>query len=86
MSQHRLRGTWEDDPAPLPFPGSVAGRFAGAGDQVPSHRLSHADAADASTDELIDSVEQELDRISLRFHELRDMLTPFGDEDPPPAA
>ena len=86
MSQHRLRGTWEDDPAPLPFPGSVAGRLAGSEDRTAAHRISSADAADASTDELIESVEREMDRISLRFRELQDMLSPFGDEDPPPAA
>ncbi len=78
MNRFRLRGTWEEDPAPIPFPVSQAGRQAGA----------EADERDApSSDEVIRGVEAEFDRISLKIDELRDMLTPYqGDTDPPPAA
>lgn len=88
MNRHHLRGTWEDDPAPLPFPGTP-GRQAGA---TPSptigrsaDRGTDADAA-AATDRVIADVDTHLDRISYKIDELRDLLMPFEGSDPPPAA
>lgn len=78
MNRFRLRGTWEDDPAPLPFPGAQAGRQAGATADTPSDEI-------ASTDDVIRSVEAEFERASLKIDELRSMLEPY-DGDPPPAA
>lgn len=88
MNRFRLRGTWEEDPAPIPFP---AGRSAGA--DSGAHEAADAidrrtDDRDAmSTDEVIEAVEGELDRLTLRIDELRAMVTPFPDgSDPDPAA
>ncbi len=80
MNRFRLRGTWEDDPAPIPFPGAFAGRHAG--------KLDRSDLADApSADAIIRDVEAELERASLKIDELRELLSPFdSDIDPPPAA
>lgn len=86
MNRYRLRGTWEDDPAPIPFPGTRPGRQAG-GTAEPQRHAQAADADIPSTDELIDSVDSHLDRISYKIDELRQMLSPFdGETDPPPAA
>ncbi|MEL6499148.1 MAG: hypothetical protein AAF937_03275 [Planctomycetota bacterium] len=80
MNRFRLRGTWEDDPAPIPFP---SGRDAGATETTGDHAFDHA----ATTDDVIRSVEAEFERASLKIDELRDLLSPFnGDTDPPPAA
>lgn len=80
MNQFRLRGTWEDDPAPLPFPAPHrAGRNAGATED----RDTQSPVAD--TDSVIADVEAHLDRVTYKIDELRDLLTPF-DRDPPPAA
>ncbi|MGP1273622.1 MAG: hypothetical protein ACTS22_09845 [Phycisphaerales bacterium] len=86
MSRHRLRGTWEEDPAPLPFPSGAAGRSAGADEDAPPQRFEPGDHAERSTDALIEGVEAEMERLNARFRELRSMLTPFEGEDPPPAA
>ncbi|MEM9165652.1 MAG: hypothetical protein AAGB48_01360 [Planctomycetota bacterium] len=87
MNRHRLRGTWEDDPAPIPFPGqdgaAPAGRQAGGQDD-PVH--PETQPADADTDGLIESVDRELDAASYRLDELRRLVTPFEDDDPPSAA
>jgi hypothetical protein len=82
MNRFRLRGTWEDDPAPLPFPGVAAGRQAGA----PADAASDTAADEITpTDDVIRGVEAEFERASLKIDELRSMLEPF-DGDPPPAA
>lgn len=85
MNRFRLRGTWEDDPAPFPFPGALRGaqpgRRAGTEDQPRDIHLADA----PSTDALIRNVEAEFERASLKIDDLRDMLTPF-DGDLPPAA
>lgn len=81
MNQFRLRGTWEDDPAPLPFPGSAAGRDAGARGATQDREPA------ATTEQVIAGVDKHLDRMSFKLDELRDMLTPFdGGGDPPSAA
>lgn len=82
MNQFRLRGTWEDDPAPLPFPAPLrAGRNAGATED----RDTQSPVADTDSDSVIAGVEAHLDRVTYKIDELRDLLTPF-DRDPPPAA
>ncbi|MEM8756242.1 MAG: hypothetical protein AAGF47_00480 [Planctomycetota bacterium] len=80
MNRFRLRGTWEEDPTPIPFP---AGREAGAED-----RPAPADTdRQMSTDEVIETVEGELDRLTLRIDDLRRMVMPFDDgNEPDPAA
>lgn len=83
MNRFRLRGTWEDDPAPIPFPGTAAGRHAGQAEQSGDANLADA----PTTDDVIRNVEAELERASFKIDELRDLLAPFdGDIDPPPAA
>ncbi|RNC80392.1 MAG: hypothetical protein ED559_00835 [Phycisphaera sp.] len=86
VNRFRLRGTWEDDPAPIPFPRDVAGRDAGAGStatrasQVPETQLSER------TRELIDNVDEEIDRLQLRFDEFRHLLEAEEFEDDGPTA
>jgi hypothetical protein len=73
MNRFRLRGTWEDDPEPIPFPTHQAGRHAGA----------RTGPAHLSTDELIASVGSELEAVSYRFEELRRL---FDTNDDGPSA
>ncbi|GAB5497512.1 MAG: hypothetical protein Phyf2KO_25920 [Phycisphaerales bacterium] len=87
MNRFRLRGTWEEDPAPIPFPRDVAGRDAGAGEEtsrasdIPETQLSER------TRELIENVDEEIDRLQLRFDEFRHLLeTEEPDYDGPTAA
>lgn len=76
MDRFRLRGTWEDDPAPIPFP---AGRDADA-------KPSRPDPAELSGTELSESVESELDFITYRFNELRELFGAGPDDDDSPTA
>lgn len=86
MNQFRLRGTWEEDPAPIPFPRDVAGRNAGSGQrpsrasQIPETQLSER------TRELIETVDEEIDHLQLRFDEFRHLLETENIEDDGPTA
>ena len=86
MDHFRLRGTWEEDPAPIPFPRSVAGRDAGSSG---STQTKPAEAVGA-VDDTIAGVERELDRLQLRFDQFKDLfdasLEGFDDGDHPSAA
>lgn len=73
MNRFRLRGTWEDDPAPIPFPTPQPGRNADG----------RTDPAHLTTDGLIASVSSELEAVSYRFEELRRL---FGPNDDGPSA
>ena len=73
MNRFRLRGTWEEDPAPIPFPRQVPGRTAGdrpksPADSVPETQLS------ARTRELMANVDEQFDRLQLNFNEFRDLI------------
>ncbi|HED54396.1 MAG TPA: hypothetical protein ENJ00_09405 [Phycisphaerales bacterium] len=83
MDHFRLRGTWEEDPAPIPFPRHIAGRDAG-------NAASTQTKPDIGVEHTIADVEQELDRLQLRFDEFKDLfdatLDGFDDGDHPSAA
>jgi len=84
VDHFRLRGTWEEDPAPIPFPRSVAGRDAG------SSGSTQTKPAPEAVDDTIAGVERELNRLQLRFDEFKDLfdasLEGSDDGDHPSAA
>ena len=87
MNRFRLRGTWEEDPAPIPFPRQVPGRAAGdrprsPADSVPVAKLSER------TRELMESVDEQFEHLQLNFNEFRELLEVEEDsyDDGPSAA
>lgn len=76
MNRFRLRGTWEEDPAPIPFPRHAPGRHAGQATRTPAAKakavpetlLSHR------TRELMDTVDSQFERMQLSFDEFRHLL------------
>lgn len=74
MDRFRLRGTWEEDPAPIPFPRQAPGRHAGQkqtrspADRVPVTKLSER------TRELMNDVDAHFERLQLNFDEFRNQL------------
>lgn len=86
MNHHRLRGTWEEDHAPIPFP-RAAGRDAGQASPSPADAVPEAPISDR-TQELVENVEQEFGRLQLRFDEFKHLLghTPSIEDDGPTAA
>ncbi len=73
MNQFRLRGTWEEDPAPIPFPRQVPGRSAGNRSRSPADSVPVAKLSDR-TRELMESVDEQFDRLQLNFNEFRELL------------
>jgi hypothetical protein len=73
VDRFRLRGTWEEDPAPIPFPGKVAGRDAGVAAPSPASKVSETKLSDR-TRELMTNVDQDLDRLQLKFDEFTHLL------------
>ena len=73
MNRFRLRGTWEEDPAPIPFPRNVAGRSAGV--DAPEH---HTDIPETQlserTREMIEHFDEHIDRLQIRFEEFAHLL------------
>jgi len=75
VNQFRLRGTWEEDPAPIPFPRNVAGRNAGVASPTPSPASDIPETKlSARTRELMTSVDQDLDRLQLKIEEFSHLL------------
>ena len=75
MNRFRLRGTWEEDPAPIPFPRDVAGRDAGTDAPSPASEVKEAQLSDR-TRELITNVDQDFDRLQIKFDEFTHLLDP----------
>ena len=73
MNRFRLRGTWEEDPAPIPFPGRVAGRDAGVADTSPAADIPETKLSDR-TRELMTNIDQDLDRLQLKINEFSHLL------------
>ena len=60
MNRFRLRGTWEEDPAPIPFPRQVPGRAAGDRPRSPADRVPETKLSDR-TRELMESVDEQFE-------------------------
>lgn len=73
MNRFRLRGTWEEDPAPIPFPREAAGRDAGAAAPSPASDVPETKLSDR-TRELITNVDQDMDRLQIKFDEFTHLL------------
>ena len=73
MNQFRLRGTWEEDPAPIPFPRSVPGRTAGNRSRSPADSVPVAKLSER-TRELMEQVDEKFDHLQLNFNEFRELL------------
>ena len=73
MNQFRLRGTWEEDPAPIPFPRQVPGRSAGDRSRSPADSVPVTKLSDR-TRELMETVDEQFDRLQLNFNEFRELL------------
>lgn len=70
MDRFRLRGTWEEDPAPIPFPRQAPGRHAGQQARSPASRVPVTKLSER-TRELMDNVDSQFERLQLNFDEFR---------------
>lgn len=73
MNRFRLRGTWEEDPAPIPFPRQAPGRDAGGAPRSPASRVPETRLSDR-TRELMESVDEQFGQLQLNFNEFRELL------------
>lgn len=76
MNQFRLRGTWEEDPAPIPFPRHAPGRHAGQSAAAPASRAKAVPETrlSARTRELMETVDTQFERLQLNFDEFRHLF------------
>lgn len=76
MNQFRLRGTWEEDPAPIPFPRHAPGRQAGHAARSSSSGSPAVAQPGLSrrTRELMETVDSQFERLQLNFDEFRHLL------------
>lgn len=73
MNRFRLRGTWEEDPAPIPFPRQAPGRDAGGRPRSPASRVPETQLSER-TKELMESVDERFGQLQLNFNEFRELL------------
>lgn len=73
MNRFRLRGTWEEDPAPIPFPRQAPGRDAGQRRPSPADRIPETQLS-RRTRELMDTVDSRFEELQLNFNEFRELM------------
>ncbi len=73
MDRFRLRGTWEEDPAPIRFPRQAPGRNAGQQSRSPASRVPVTKLSER-TRELMNDVDSQFERLQLNFDEFRHQL------------